>query len=71
MKLTQENIQNELQHLTQGKKAIFKSNEGKVKVFFLKNGYYFITFNGCEIESITNLDEVLETITALLKIESN
>ena len=68
MKLTQENIQTELQNLIQGKKAIFKNEEGKVKVFFLKNGYYFITFSGHEIESITNLDEVLETVVALLKI---
>ena len=71
MKLSQENIQTELQALTQGKKAIFKNGEGKVKVFYLKNGYYFITFNGHEIESITNLDEVLEIVVALLKIESN
>ena len=71
MKLTQENIQTEIKSLTQGKKAIFKNEEGKVKVFYLKNGYYFITFNGHEIESITDLDDVLETVKALLKIESD
>ena len=71
MKLTKDTILSELKTLTQGKKAIFKNEQGKVKVFFLKNGYYFITFNGNEIESITNLEEVSETVTALLKIESN
>lgn len=42
MKLTQENIKNALQALTQGKKVIFKNDEGKVKVFSLRNSYYFI-----------------------------
>jgi hypothetical protein len=71
MNLTPEIIQTELQALTQGKKIIFKNEAGKVKVFYLKNGYYFITFNGHEIESITDLDAVLETVKALLKIETN
>jgi hypothetical protein len=71
MKLSKQTIQTELQALTQGKKAVFKNEEGKVKVFFLKNGYYFVTFNGYEIESITNLEDVLETVTALLKLEND
>jgi hypothetical protein len=71
MNPTQETIQTELQALTQGQKAIFKNEAGKVKVFFLKNGYYFITFDGHEIESITDLDAVLETVKALLKLESD
>ena len=68
MKLTKDTILSELKSLTQGKKAIFKNEQGKVKVFYLKNAYYFTTFNGHEIESITDLDEVLETVIALLKI---
>jgi hypothetical protein len=71
MKLTPETIKIELKALTQGKKAIFKNEEGKVKVFFLNNGYYFITFNGHEIETITNFEDVLETVTALLKLEND
>jgi hypothetical protein len=71
MKLIKQNIQTELQALTQGNKAIFKNEEGKVKVFFLNNGYYFITFNGHEIETITNFEDVLETVTALLKLEND
>jgi hypothetical protein len=71
MKPTKQTIQTELQALTQGKKAVFKNEAGKVKVFFLKNGYYFVTFNGYEIESITNLDDILETVTALLKLETD
>jgi hypothetical protein len=71
MNPTPQTIQTELQALTQGKKAIFKNDEGKVKVFFLKNGYYFITFDGHEIESIMDLNEVLETVKALLKLENN
>jgi hypothetical protein len=71
MELTLQNIQTELQALTQGKKAVFKNEAGKVKVFFLKNGYYFVTFNGYEIESITNLEDVSETVIALLKLESD
>jgi hypothetical protein len=70
MNPTLETIQTELQALTQGKKAIFKNEEGKVKVFFLKNGYYFITFDGHEIEFITDLDAVVEIVKALLKLES-
>ena len=68
MKLTQENIHVELNNLTQGKKAIFKNEAGKVKVFFLKNDYYFITFDGHEIESIKDLNAVVETVSALLKL---
>jgi hypothetical protein len=68
MTLTKQNIQTELQDLTQGNKVIFKNEEGKVKVFFLQNGYYFVTFNGHEIETITNLEDVLETVMALLKL---
>jgi hypothetical protein len=68
MELNKKNIQTELQALTQGKKAIFKNKEGKVKVFFLKNGYYFITFDGHEIETIPTLEDVLETVLALLKL---
>lgn len=70
MKLHQENILAEFQALTKGKMAVFKNDEGKVKVFFLKKGYYFITFDGHEIESITDLEDVLETVKVLLKIES-
>jgi hypothetical protein len=68
---TPQTIQTELQALTQGKKAIFKNEAGKVKVFYLKNGYYFVTFDGHEIESITDLDAVLETVKALLKLEND
>jgi hypothetical protein len=71
MNPTPQNIQTELKALTQGKKAVFKNEEGKVKVFFLKNGYYFITFDGYEIESITDLDAAFETVKALLKLEAN
>ncbi|MDZ7896485.1 MAG: hypothetical protein U5N85_00440 [Arcicella sp.] len=71
MKLTPENIKTELQALTQGKKSVFKNNEGKVKIFFLKNGYYSITFDGYEIQSITDLEEVFETVLALLKSEND
>ncbi len=69
MKLTPENILTELKALTQGKKAVFKNDEGKVKVFFLKNGYYFITFDGHEIQSITDLEEVFDMVLALLKLD--
>jgi hypothetical protein len=71
MNPTPQTIQTELQALTQGQKAIFKNEAGKVKVFFLKNGYYSITFDGYEIESITDLEEVSETVKALLKLEDN
>lgn len=71
MKLTSQNIQTQLQALKQGEKVIFKNDEGKVKVFFLKNGYYFITFDGHEIESITDLEAVFETVKALLKLEND
>ena len=67
---TPENIQTQLQALTKGEKAFFKNDEGKVKVFFLKNGYYYITFHGYEIESITDLEAVFETVKTLLKLET-
>ena len=69
MTLTPENIKTQLQTLTKGEKAIFKNDAGKVKVFFLKNDYYFVTFNGCEIESVRDLNAVFETVKDLLKLE--
>jgi cold shock CspA family protein len=66
--LTQQNIKNNLQTLTEGDKVIFKNEKGKVKVFYLKNGYYYVTLNGNEIETIKDIHAVCETVIAILEI---
>ncbi len=68
MTFNQQNIQTELRNLEEGKKAIFKNEKGKVKVFRLKNDYYFITFNGNEIETIKEIEAVYETVIGILEI---
>jgi hypothetical protein len=69
MQLNQQGIRTELQTLEKGKKAIFKNEKGKVKVFFLKNDYYFTTFDGNEIETTKDLEAVYETVIGILEIE--
>ncbi|MCU0469355.1 MAG: hypothetical protein MUF58_12210 [Arcicella sp.] len=69
MELTKSFIVDTLQQLSINQKAIFKNKEGKAKVFFLKNNHYFITFDGHEIETITDISAVVETVLALLKME--
>jgi hypothetical protein len=68
MKLNQRTIRTELQYLQKGKKIIFKNEKGKLKVFFLKNEFYFITFDGNEIETIKDLEAVYETVIGILEI---
>ncbi|MES2516587.1 MAG: hypothetical protein V4585_00685 [Bacteroidota bacterium] len=67
--LNQEEINSQLQTLKQGEKVIFKSKEGKAKVFYLPSGFYYLTFNGREIETIKDINAIYETIIDLLKIE--
>lgn len=66
--LNQQNIKDNLQALKEGDKVIFKNENGKVKVFYLKNGYYYVTLNGNEIETIKDIHAVCETVTAILAI---
>lgn len=67
--LNQQNIKDNLQDLKEGDKVIFKNEKGKVKVFHLKNGYYYVTLNGNEIETIKDIHAVSETVIAILAIE--
>jgi hypothetical protein len=69
MQLNQHYIRTELQTLEKGNKAIFKNEKGKVKVFFLKNDFYFITFDGNEIETTKDLEAVYETVIGILEID--
>jgi hypothetical protein len=69
MQLNQHSIRTELQALEKGKKAVFKNEKGKVKVFFLKNDFYFITFNGNEIETIKDFEAVYQTVIGILEID--
>jgi ASC-1-like (ASCH) protein len=66
--LNQQNIKDNLQTLKEGDKVIFKNEKGKVKVFYLKNGYYYVTLNGNEIETIKDINAVCETVIAILEI---
>lgn len=66
--LNQQNIKDSLQNLKEGDKVIFKNAKGKVKVFYLKNGYYYVTLNGNEIETIKDINAVCETVIAILEI---
>lgn len=66
--LTQQNIKDSLQTLKEGDKMIFKNENGKVKVFYLKNGYYYVTLNGNEIETIKDINAVSETVIAILEV---
>jgi hypothetical protein len=68
MILNQQSIQTELQALEQEKKVVFKNNKGKIKVFRLKNDYYFVTLNGNEIETIKDINAVYETVIDILAI---
>jgi hypothetical protein len=68
MTLTQQNIHTELHNLEEGKKALFKNNKSKVKVFRLKNDYYFVTLDGNEIETIKDINAVYETLIDILEI---
>ncbi len=66
--LNQQNIKYSLQNLKEGDKVIFKNGKGKVKVFYLKNGYYYVTLNGNEIETIKDIYAVSETVIAILEV---
>jgi hypothetical protein len=68
MQLNQHSIRTELQTLEKGNKAIFKNEKGKIKVFFLKNDFYFTTFDGYEVETTKDLEAVYETVIGILEI---
>jgi hypothetical protein len=68
MQLNQRAIWTELQTLEKGNKSIFKNEKGKVKVFFLKNDFYYVTFDGNEIETIKDIEAVYETVIGILEI---
>jgi hypothetical protein len=68
MQLNQHSIRTELQALEKGNRAIFKNEKGKVKVFFLKNDFYFITFDGNEIETTKDIEAVYETVIGILEV---
>ena len=68
MQINQHFIHSELQSLVKGSKVIFKNEKGKVKVFFLKNDFYFITFDGNEIETTKDLNAIYETVVGVLEI---
>jgi hypothetical protein len=68
MQLNQHSVRTELQALEKGNKVIFKNEKGKVKVFFLKNDFYYVTFDGNEIETIKDIEAVYETVIGILEI---
>jgi hypothetical protein len=68
MQIKQNSIRTELQALKNGGKVIFKNKKGKVKVFFLKTDFYFITFDGYEVETTKDLEAVYETVIGILEI---
>ncbi len=68
MQLTQHFILTALQSLEKEKKLIFKNEKGKVKVFFLKNDFYCITFDGNEIQTTKDLEAIYETVIGILEI---